>query len=76
MDKYKTRRNEWFNLAKEAGLISSVSTLKLDSSSENKRQGQGQERKKTALEVRTAIPCFTRHVYFNFHFFPWYHVMG
>lgn len=63
MDKYKTRRNEWFNLAKEAGLISSVGTLKLNNDSESKGQGQGQERKKTALEVRTAIPCFTHHVY-------------
>lgn len=62
MDKYKTRRNEWFNLVKEVGLISGVGKLKLNNGTENKCQGQGQERKKTALEVRTAIPCFTRHV--------------
>lgn len=53
MDKYKTRRNEWFNLVKEAGLVSSVGTLKLNNGSENK--GQGQERRKTALEVRTVL---------------------
>lgn len=60
MDKYKTRRDEWFNLAKEAGLVSSVGTLKLNGGGENKNKAQKQ---KTALEVRTAIPCFTRHVY-------------
>lgn len=53
MDKYKTRRSEWFNLAKEAVLGSGVGALKPN----GRAQQQGQERKKTALEV-----CYIRPV--------------
>ncbi|KAI5842485.1 glutamate decarboxylase 1 [Morchella snyderi] len=64
MDKYKTRRNEWFGLAKEAAslsLASEVGALKLSSSggpgaatAQGPQQQQG-ERKKTAIELLALI---------------------
>lgn len=62
MDKYKTRRNEWFNLAKEAAVSSGVGALRLDNIGSNggventKGQQGNQGRKKTALEVSIHIP--------------------
>lgn len=59
MDKYKTRRNEWFTLAKEANVLTTgVGALKLNNSDSN-----AQERKKTPLEVSHIWYPTREHIY-------------